>query len=198
MNRRYALLAALLVLLVGVGSLVGPVAGQQSTTTGNETSAETKDVVRQVDSSIRVTSYSYSEEREVFRVQLENTGAEDVQVTITEVLTEKRAKGSGTFGIRVVEVDPDETITVEVEVKKEGLDAVMILTPESVEKGAGTFLSVDDNERKSIFRGEASWNDVRIGSFVGIGGTGLLVVVAAWHKVAQKSTDVEDVEVGES
>lgn len=165
----------------------------QNATDTENASADDTEVVRKVDEDVRVLSYSYDAESETFRVELENTGDRTARVTLTEVLTPQRAEGDGTFGITVIDVGAGETVTAKVNVKREGLDAVMILTDASVENGQGTFLSVE--EGGSIFKGSATWNDVRAGAFAALLFLGLIVIIGAWHHVATKNTDVEDVEV---
>jgi archaellum component FlaF (FlaF/FlaG flagellin family) len=195
---RTAVVVSVLVALVAVPLGTAAVAAQETTSTASTTAAEesSQDVVRQVDEDIRVVGYSYDEEAEEFDVELENRGDSSVEVTITEVITEERASGSGTFGIRVVEVEPGETVTSTVSVQSSGLNAVMILTPKSVESGSGTFVSVDGSSGFSLLGGEASWGLIMWAGLIGIVMTGIVVLIAAWHLVAQKSTDVEEVSVG--
>jgi len=165
----------------------------QNATESNASGEGSTEVVRQVDEDVRVLSYRYDAEAETFFVTLENTGDYSSRVTITEVLTQDRAQGDGSFGISVLNVAPGETVTAKVSVKRVGLDAVMILTEKSIESGQGTFLAADSGG--PLFQGDATWGDVRAGVFAAMIAVGSILFLGGWQYVATKNTDVEDVEV---
>lgn len=185
----FALVLAVAVLAPsGVAVAAGAEAPTEATATPTD---EDTEVVAQVDSSIRVLDYGFRDKAEVFVVELENTGERDVDVTLTEAISRKAA-GSGRFGVEMVTVDEGETLTVRVDMQTNARNpGVMIVTSESIEQGHGTFLSVKDGI--SILRGEATWADVRAGTAFGVFIALFVVLIAAWHVVASRQTDVKEV-----
>lgn len=193
-------LGALTVILVVLGAtgvlvaLAGQASGQEAATAtptpepeGNTT------VVEQVDEDLRVTDYAYLEGEQLFTVTLENTGDDTSHVTITEAIS-REAADSGRFGIKSLRVSAGETVTVELTVYTDRPIGVMVTSRQSVEQGHGTFLAIED-DGIDLIEGGATWSDVRAGGIAGILSTLLIIGLVAWHRVASKNDDVEDVEV---
>lgn len=213
---RGLLVAAAVVLLVGSTASVAvadlgadrPLAQDDEnateTTTANE-SAESApsgaqndssgEVVREVDSTVRVTGYGYNASSETFRLEFENTGDRSKRVTITEALTGDSA-GEGRFGVEVVTVRPGRTLTVHVALHTGSeTPGVMIVTDESVEQGHGTYLTVEDEDDGGLFDGVPTWWDVWAGIGASIGFMAVVSVVGVWRVVARESNDVAEVNV---
>lgn len=192
MTRRAILLGVVLLVAATAGSaVIGATAAAQETGTETTTangSAENS-VVAQVDSTVVVTSYRYNASSETFFVTLRNDGDDDKSVTITEIIN-RDSKGSRKFGISVVEVEPDETVTAEVSASRvDGAAGVMVLTTEAIETGAGVYLQESKQTDHRLIRGEASGAHVRAGiAFSGVG-TIVLVLLGAWQYVATANSE---------
>ena len=216
-GRQAALVVALSLLLVcSVFALaVAPVAAQEGENetndsvddsdrpVGNNTSSsdesdgdeddEPTSVVEQVDEDVRVLDYRYNDSEETFYVTLENTGFTGSTVTITETV-DSSEDGSGTFGVRRVNVDAGETIEVQVDAERtRGSVGVMITTEKSLDRGEGVYLQDDEGLSIGLFDGAASWIDVRVATGAGIAGSVVTVVLGAWYVVAARDTEIAEV-----
>lgn len=200
---------SVLVAILLVSSVVAPIGAVAAQESANETEtdgasdeatpresderAETEEqkdeeeitVVEEVDDSVRVTGYSYNRETEIMTVQFANVGEETTDVTMTEVITERDAD-SGTMGVEMFRLRPDEEISVEIYTKS---GAVMIVTEQSLERGQGTYLR--DDSRYSLLSGPATWGLIRVSGFGGALGVLVLAVLLGWHRIADSTDKVE-------
>lgn len=173
----------LTVMALGIGGVAAIGAAQEDADTGEggleeEPEPEETTVVAQVDENVRVLGYRYDAEREVFAVELENTGGSSTQVTVTEAISSS-SSGAGTFGIEQIRLRGGDTVTVEVSAAMaRGSVGVMITTPASMNAGQGTYLQ--ETSSLGLFEGGATWADVRMGVITGIVATMLVIVLAAW------------------
>lgn len=188
-----ASIAVMLVALLAIGATGVAVADDHNATSspeGNATGDEATTVVSEVDEQLRVTGYEYDPDREIFTVELQNTGSSSSYVTITEMISSSDAN-SGSFGIEQLTVRSGETVDVEVSVReRDGTAGVMIVSERSLRKGTGSFLRVETDAGPSLFEGEATWNTARISGLSAAGAAGLLLIVYAWHRVASRKFEV--------
>jgi len=205
--RRALVLVAVAVVVAAVAPIGVVAQDGGNETTSTTTEVEETTIVAEVDERLRVTDHWYNSTTETYHVTLENTGdRRRSAVTITEAIQaesdrEAGAKGSRTFGIETLRVDPDETVTVAVSVRAPPEHAddrtvgVMITTEESVKSGQGTYLDTSLSDGGgSIFDGSASWGDVRSGVFFTVIATIVSTLLGGWHLLATRNEDVEEVD----
>ena len=187
-----ALLALLLIPAVGLVS-----AQDADATPEPEVDNETTTVVTDVDEQLRVTSYSYDDDAGIMTIGLENHGDSRSVATVTEVISDRAAEGSGTFGVEQLRIQSGESVEVDVAVDRvDGTAAVMIVSQRSLERGTGAFVADQDASATSTFDGAPTWNDVRLGVGFGIVISLLVVLIAAWHVVRDSErSDYEEVTI---
>ena len=171
--------------------------GNNTSDSSNQSDGDEDDeptsVVEQVDEDVRVLDYHYNDSEETFYVVLENTGFTGSTVTITETV-DSSEDGSGTFGVRRVNLDAGETIEVQVDAERtRGSVGVMITTEKSLDNGEGVYLQDDEGLSIGLFSGAASWIDVRVATGAGIAGSVVTVVLGAWYVVAARDTEIAEV-----
>lgn len=130
--RRLALTLAAVLVLAGVA--VAPAAAQdQASDDGNESESETTALAAQL-GALNVHSYNYDGER--MNITVTWTGETGTRVTLTEMLSLDSA-GSAEISFKRVRLLPgrETQLTVAVEERPSGAAAVLVTTPESIERG---------------------------------------------------------------
>lgn len=208
--RRESVLAGLVallllgsVLLVGVGTVAAqenesgpePAPDERDRDRNQTESDEPTTVVEEVDEDIRVIDWRYNDSEETFYVILENTGPSSTTVTLTETIDPSQ-DGAGTFGVRQVEIQPDESLEIGVGAERHrGSVGVMITTPKSLENNQGVYLQDDEGLQIGLFDGRASWTDVRVGVGSAIAGSVVTLIIGSWAVIASRDTDVAEVAI---
>jgi archaellum component FlaF (FlaF/FlaG flagellin family) len=190
--RCLAVALLLLVVVAPVGVVATPQGGNTTTTT-NATADEPDEIVGYVDDRLRITAYRYNASTKTMFVTLENTGTGTSSVTLTEAIEAgDDSGGSSSFGIKTIDVESGETVTVSLKLRTDAsTPGVMVTTERSVEQGKGQVVWADQQEQ-NLIKGEATWADDRSGVGAGIGGTVVIGLAAAWHVVAQRNKDYEE------
>lgn len=200
------LLVGLVVLMLAVSSLgvvaVGVSAQSGASDPANSTAPgaveEDSTVVAQVDDQVRITAYSYDEDREVMSVTLEHTAPQGERswATLTESVEAQEGGSTGSFGITQVRIEPGETVVAEVDAKRKsgGAAIVLVATQRSVSQGTGAFVSDVKRPSLGLFTGSATWGLVRLGTIGGTLGVITVALLFAWHLVAD-TRDRAEVEV---
>lgn len=201
MTRQRATAVALGAVLVAVALLpvIGPV-GAATAQQANET-AESDDgpteIEAQVDSRLVVQSYHYNAQNATFYVTLHNRGEQISEPTITERVEPGTGSTTKRFAIERPRLRPGETVEISLDVNPDGsTEGVLIVTPESVDQGKGTYL--EQRTGWSLFSGTGSWSDVRAGVIATLATSLLVVLIGAWQYVATKNEDVEEANVDSS
>jgi len=173
-SRSVLIVLSVLVLVgsVGVGLGIPAVAAQESPDDDLDDDELTdqqdpETVYADVDSQIRVMSWEYDDEAEMFTIVLSNDGSDRSRVSIMEII-ELDGDREGALGFRDVSVRADETVEVEISAQLDsGAAGVTVMTEESINNGEVIPIIYDDGGISWV-DGAATWTDVQIGVFVGI------------------------------
>lgn len=199
-----ALLASGAVASTSTAPTSAPLLQQENATESPESSedgsgqGDENTVVAEVDSQIRVTSYSYDDANETMSITFENRGDSRSLITITEAISADQS-GAGSFGIERVRIGGGSTVTAKIDVSRNpesGAAGVMITTTDSVENGKGVYLQdVEEPEGASLIEGSSSWGFVWFGAIVALLVVGLIILLSAWQYVATVQDDYDEVDV---
>jgi len=191
-------IAAVVIGMIVIGS-AGIALGAPANGTASPTPSEETTVVERVDDRLRVVGFEFVEggpgEQSVFRISLSNDGDRASSVTVTEAIS-RRSANSGKFGIEIIEVDPGETLTVELTAWTDRPLGVLVTTRQSAREGHGTFLERPGLGDGRLIGGEPTGADVRSSGLFGIVGTLGIVGLGAWRRVSREHDDVEAVDMG--
>lgn len=202
-----ALAVVVSVLVVGVGAAVAQEGADNSTESptpqgeSNESEADTE-VVTELngDPDIRILSYHYNESTSEFVIEFENTRPRgEKSVTVTEAVSRSsKDGGASAFGIRVVSVPAEDTLTLRMKLRGASDDpGVMITTADSVDAGQGTQLWAEKpaSGNGGLIHGSASWTDVQLTALT-VGVIVLLaIILAVWQKVSEEAHGAEEVDL---
>jgi len=129
--RRLALILTAMLVLAGVA--VTPAAAQELPGDSNESESETTTLAEQL-GNLKIHSYTYDGQQ--MNITATWAGETGTRVTLTEMVALDSA-GSAQISFKRVRLLPDRKtqITVSVEERPSGVAAVLVTTPESVERG---------------------------------------------------------------
>ena len=143
--------------------------------------SEPGEIYADVDSDVRILSWSYDEEAQSFEIVVENDGDSRENMQIMEII-DLDADREGPLGMRQLTLRGGEESTVTVDAILDGGSAgVIVMTEESLEAGQVQPI-IYEADGLGLFDGESTWGLVQLAGVSGAGGTLLTAIGIAWQK----------------